>query len=59
MSAEVRVEGFDKVLKARFVGPGKEGGFDLQLALSHDQLSYVRQTLASLRGARFGRAACT
>lgn len=45
---DLTVEGFDKRLKTRFVGPAEEGGYQLQLALNHDQLAYMRGALASL-----------
>ena len=48
-TVELRVEGFDKPLRARFVGPGKEGGFDLQLALNNEHLSYMRTMLNAMR----------
>jgi hypothetical protein len=54
---ELRVEGFDKPLRARFVGPAKEGGIALQLALNHDHLAYMRNVLSSLRLGQTDRAA--
>jgi methyl-accepting chemotaxis protein len=49
---ELRVEGFERPLKSRFVGPAPEGGYQLQLALNHEQLAYMRGALASLSGSR-------
>jgi hypothetical protein len=48
MPVELRVEGISKPLKARFVGPAPDGGYQLQLALNHEQLAYMRGALASL-----------
>jgi methyl-accepting chemotaxis protein len=53
----LKLEGRDRPLKARFVGPSKDGGYDLQLALNHDQLAYMRGVLASMRLAQSQRAA--
>jgi methyl-accepting chemotaxis protein len=49
---ELRVEGIGKPLKARFVGPAADGGYQLQLALNHEQLAYMRGALASLSETR-------
>jgi hypothetical protein len=55
---ELRVDGFDRLLKGRFVGPAKEGGYQLQLALNHEQLGYMRTALATLpQTRRSGQAA--
>lgn len=48
MPIDVKVEGFDRHLKARFVGLAEEGGYQLQLALNHEQLAYMRHMLASI-----------
>jgi methyl-accepting chemotaxis protein len=44
---ELRVEGFDHPMRARFVEPGG-GGFHLQLPLGHDHLIYAARVLARL-----------
>ncbi len=49
---ELRIEGINKPLKARFVGPAPDGGYQLQLALNHEQLAYMRGALASLSETR-------
>ena len=54
---ELKVEGIDKLLRARFVGPADDGGYHLQLALNHNQLAYMRGVLASLRSGQGVRAA--
>ena len=46
---ELRVESIDRPLRARFVGPADGGGYNLQLALNHEHLSYMRRAIASLR----------
>jgi methyl-accepting chemotaxis protein len=44
---ELRVEGFDRPMRVRFVETA-DGGVHLQLPLAHDQLAYTTQTLARL-----------
>jgi methyl-accepting chemotaxis protein len=44
---ELRIDGFNRPLRARFVGAGA-GGVDLQLPLGHEHLAYAAQTLARL-----------
>ncbi|MBV9827701.1 MAG: methyl-accepting chemotaxis protein [Alphaproteobacteria bacterium] len=43
---ELRVEGIDRVVRARFVETGA-GGVHLQLPLAHEQLTYMAHALAS------------
>jgi hypothetical protein len=49
---ELRIEGINKPLKAHFVGPAPDGGYQLQLALNHEQLAYMRGALASFSETR-------
>ena len=49
---ELRIEGIGKPLKARFVGPASDGGYQLQLALNHEQLAYMREALTFLSESR-------
>jgi hypothetical protein len=44
---ELRVDGFDRPFRARFVDAG-HGGIHLQLPLGHDHLTYAAQTLGRL-----------
>ena len=44
---EIQVEGFDRVLRARFI-EAASGGAYLQLPLNHDHLSYMSQMLGRL-----------
>jgi hypothetical protein len=44
---ELRIDGFNRPLRARFVGAGA-GGVDLHLPLGHEHLAYAAQTLARL-----------
>jgi hypothetical protein len=44
---ELRVEGFSRPLRARFIGVTATG-VDLQLPLGHEHLAYAEQTLARL-----------
>ncbi|MGA3003850.1 MAG: methyl-accepting chemotaxis protein [Acetobacteraceae bacterium] len=44
---ELRVDGFDRSMRARFVDAGS-GGVHLQLPLGHDHLTYAAHTLARL-----------
>ena len=46
-SLELRIEGFDRPLRARFVEAGN-GGVHLQLPLGHEHLTYAAHTLARL-----------
>jgi methyl-accepting chemotaxis protein len=46
-SVELKVDGFDRPLRARFVEAGA-GGVHLQLPLGHEHLAYAAQTLARL-----------
>jgi methyl-accepting chemotaxis protein len=44
---DLKVEGFDRALRARFVG-SSPAGVELQLPLGHEHLAYAAQTLARL-----------
>ena len=46
-SLELRVDGFDRPMRARFVDAGR-GGVHLQLPLGHEHLTYAAHTLARL-----------
>jgi hypothetical protein len=44
---ELRIEGIDRPLRARFIEAG-EGGFHMQLPLHHEHLTYMGEALRRL-----------
>ena len=45
---DLRIEGFDRPLQTRLVGPAEDGGVHVQLPLTHEHIAYMRKTLAAL-----------
>jgi methyl-accepting chemotaxis protein len=45
---DLRVEGFERSLQTRLVGPAKGGGVHVQLPLTHEHMAWMRMRLAAI-----------
>jgi uncharacterized protein YoxC len=45
---ELRVDGLDRTLQTRMIGPAETGGVHVQLPLSHEHMAYMRKSLNAL-----------